>query len=99
MSANYIAEAARKDGTEIGAVGGSVATVQLYKVPNVRFDPRRLIWLASLASEVGVVAVTAKSSPPCTPGLVIWRCRLPDSDNGGLGTAAAVGSISDYASP
>ncbi|MDT2022316.1 tripartite tricarboxylate transporter substrate-binding protein [Methylocella sp. CPCC 101449] len=61
MSANYIAEAARKDGTEIGAVGGSVATVQLYKVPNVRFDPRRLIWLASLASEAGVVAVTAKS--------------------------------------
>ncbi|MDH7794876.1 MULTISPECIES: tripartite tricarboxylate transporter substrate-binding protein [unclassified Beijerinckia] len=61
MSANYIAEAARKDGTEIGAVGGSIATVQLYKVPNVRFDPRRLIWLASLASEVGVVAVTAKS--------------------------------------
>ena len=39
MSANYIYEAAKKDGTEIAAVGGSVATVQLYKTPGIRFEP------------------------------------------------------------
>ncbi len=61
MSANYIFEAAKKDGTEIAAVGGSVATVQLYKTPGIRFDPRRFLWLGSIASEVGVAAATAKS--------------------------------------
>lgn len=61
MSANYIAEAAKKDGTEIAAVGGSVATVQLYKTPGIRFDPRQFVWLGSISSEVGVAASTAKS--------------------------------------
>ena len=61
MSANYIYEAAKKDGTEVGAGGGSVATVQLYKTPGIRFDPRRFVWIGSAASEVGVVAATDKS--------------------------------------
>ena len=61
MSANYIYEAARKDGTEIAAVGGSVATVQLYKTPGIRFDPRNFVWLGSISSEVGVAAATDKS--------------------------------------
>ena len=61
MSANYIYEAAKKDGTEIAAVGGSVATVQLYKTPGIRFDPRQFVWLGSISSEVGVAASTARS--------------------------------------
>ena len=61
MSANYIYEAAKKDGTEIAAVGGSVATVQLYKTPGIRFDPRNFVWLGSISSEVGVAAATDKS--------------------------------------
>lgn len=61
MSANYIYEAAKKDGTEVGAGGGSVATVQLYKTPGIRFDPRRFVWVGSAASEVGVIAATDKS--------------------------------------
>jgi tripartite-type tricarboxylate transporter receptor subunit TctC len=61
MSANYIYEAAKKDGTEIAAVGGSVATVQLYKTPGIRFDPRNFVWLGSISSEVGVAAATDRS--------------------------------------
>lgn len=61
MVASYLYEAARVDGTEIGLVGGATATAQLFKVPNVRFDPRQFAWIGSIASDVGVVAVAGRS--------------------------------------
>jgi tripartite-type tricarboxylate transporter receptor subunit TctC len=61
VASNYIYEIARKDGTEIAAVGGSAATVQLMKTPGIRFDPRRFVWIGSISNEVGVVAAGAKS--------------------------------------
>lgn len=61
VASNYIYEIARKDGTEIAAVGGSAATVQLMKTPGIRFDPRRFVWIGSISNEVGVVASWSKS--------------------------------------
>jgi tripartite-type tricarboxylate transporter receptor subunit TctC len=62
VASNYLYEVARKDGTEIGAVSGSTATVQLFKTPGIRFDPRKFVWLGSISNEVGVVAAGEKSS-------------------------------------
>lgn len=61
VASNYIYEIARKDGTEIAAVGGSAATVQLMKTPGIRFDPRRFLWIGSISNEVGVVAAWSMS--------------------------------------
>ena len=55
IAANYMYEVAPKDGTVIGAVGGGIATGQLFKTPNFRIDPRRYNWIGSLNSEVGLV--------------------------------------------
>lgn len=55
VAANFLFEAAGKDGTVIGTVGGGTATAQLFKTPNIRFDPRRYNWIGSLNSEVGLV--------------------------------------------
>ena len=55
LAANYIYEKAKNDGTEIGTVGGGTATAQLFKTANIRFDPRKFVWIGSLNSEVGIV--------------------------------------------
>lgn len=62
VAANYIYEVARKDGTDLASVSGSTATVQLFKTPGIRFDPRRFVWLGSVSNEVSVVAAGEKSS-------------------------------------
>ena len=55
VAANYLWERAARDGTVMGTVGGGTATAQLFKTPNIRFDPRRYNWIGSLNSEVGLV--------------------------------------------
>jgi tripartite-type tricarboxylate transporter receptor subunit TctC len=55
LAANYIYEKAKNDGTDIGTVGGGTATAQLFKTENIRFDPRKFVWIGSLNSEVGIV--------------------------------------------
>jgi tripartite-type tricarboxylate transporter receptor subunit TctC len=62
VAANYLYEVARKDGTDLGSVSGSTATVQLFKTPGIRFDPRKFVWLGSISNEVSVVAAGEKSS-------------------------------------
>jgi tripartite-type tricarboxylate transporter receptor subunit TctC len=52
LAANYIYEAAQPDGTQIGTVGGGTATAELFKTRNIRFDPRKFVWLGSLTSDV-----------------------------------------------
>jgi tripartite-type tricarboxylate transporter receptor subunit TctC len=54
VAANYIYELAPPDGSEIGTVGGGTATAELFRTPNIRFDPRKFVWLGSLTSEVSV---------------------------------------------
>ncbi len=54
-AADYVYEVAPKDGTVIGAGFGGIATAQLFKIPGVRFDPRRFHWLGSMSSDVGLV--------------------------------------------
>jgi tripartite-type tricarboxylate transporter receptor subunit TctC len=53
-AANYIYEVAASDGTEIAAVAGNTATAALFRTPNIRFNPRRLLWIGSMTSDVGV---------------------------------------------
>jgi tripartite-type tricarboxylate transporter receptor subunit TctC len=54
-AADYIYEVAPRDGSVVGAGFGGIATAQLFKIPGVRFDPRRFRWLGSLSSDVGLV--------------------------------------------
>ena len=54
-AADYVYEVAPKDGTVVGAGFGGLATAQLFKIPGVRFDPRRFRWLGSMSSDVGLV--------------------------------------------
>lgn len=54
-AANFMFEAAPKDGTAIGAVGGGVATAALFHAKGARFDPRTYLWIGSMNSEVGLV--------------------------------------------
>lgn len=52
VAANYIANRARKDGTEIGVLDRNLALAQRLGVAAVRFDVRTMIPLGSAASEV-----------------------------------------------
>jgi tripartite-type tricarboxylate transporter receptor subunit TctC len=54
VAANQLYEAAQPDGTVIGTVGGGTATAELFKTPNIRFDPRKFVWLGSLTSDVSL---------------------------------------------
>jgi tripartite-type tricarboxylate transporter receptor subunit TctC len=44
-----------KDGSVIGSGAGSVGTAALFGSPGARYDARRLGWIGSLNSEVGMV--------------------------------------------
>jgi tripartite-type tricarboxylate transporter receptor subunit TctC len=54
VAANQLYEATQPDGTQIGTVGGGTATAELFKTPNIRFDPRKFVWLGSLTSDVSL---------------------------------------------
>jgi tripartite-type tricarboxylate transporter receptor subunit TctC len=55
VAANYIYEVAAPDGLTIGTAGGGTATADLFETKNVRFDPRRFVWLGSLTSDVSII--------------------------------------------
>lgn len=54
VAANYLWEIAQADGTEIGTVGSGTATAELLETQNIRFDPRKFVWLGSMTSDVSV---------------------------------------------
>ncbi len=56
-AANYLYEAAPRDGTAFASVGGGTATAELFRTKGIRFDPRRFTWIGSLNSEVGLVCI------------------------------------------
>src|SRR5262245_36436469 len=56
-AANYVYEAAPKDGTIIAAVQRPVPFQHLLGDAGVRYDPRRIQWLGSTSNELGVVVV------------------------------------------
>jgi tripartite-type tricarboxylate transporter receptor subunit TctC len=56
-AANYVYEAAPKDGTVIAAVQRPIPFQQLLGDAGVRYDPRRMQWLGSTSNELGVVVV------------------------------------------
>ena len=56
VATNHIANTAPRDGTMIALVQRGMLLAKLTNPANVRFDVGRLNWLASLASETGVVA-------------------------------------------
>lgn len=55
VTANYMYEVAKNDGTYIGTVGGGTATAEIFKTKGIRFDPRKFVWIGSMNSEVGIV--------------------------------------------
>jgi len=57
-AATYIFNAAPKDGTTLGGIGRGVATEPLLfgKRSRLKFDPRKLIWLGSLNTEVSIAS-------------------------------------------
>jgi len=57
IAANYVYEIAPKDGTVIGAVQRPIPFQILFDNPGVRFDVRKMQWLGSTTSELGVVVV------------------------------------------
>ena len=62
VAAHFIYEAAQADGTQISVVSGTTATAKLFRLPNIRFDPRRYKWIGSVTSDVGVVISGAQTS-------------------------------------
>jgi tripartite-type tricarboxylate transporter receptor subunit TctC len=56
-AANYVYEAAPKDGTVIAAVQRPIPFQQLLGDAGVRYDPRRIQWLGSTSNELGVVVM------------------------------------------
>jgi tripartite-type tricarboxylate transporter receptor subunit TctC len=51
---NYLYSVAPKDGTTIGLVHSSVPFAPLYGVKGATFDPRKVNWIGSLATERGI---------------------------------------------
>jgi tripartite-type tricarboxylate transporter receptor subunit TctC len=52
--ANFLTHQAPADGTVIGLAPGTVSTAALFGVPGPRYDARRLTWIGSMNTEVGV---------------------------------------------
>ncbi|MDH3239461.1 MAG: hypothetical protein OEO83_02225 [Alphaproteobacteria bacterium] len=57
IAANYLADVAPKDGTTIATLGRGTAVEPLFRGDKSRakFDPRKLVWLGSLNSEVSLL--------------------------------------------
>ena len=61
VAANYVANAAPKDGTIIGGMQRSVALVALLGQKGPKYEPDKLNWLGSLAKEAGVCALASRT--------------------------------------
>ena len=61
VAANYVANAAPKDGTIIGGMQRSVALVALLGQKGPKYEPDKLNWLGSLAKEAGVCALATRT--------------------------------------
>jgi tripartite-type tricarboxylate transporter receptor subunit TctC len=59
---NQLFNSARRDGTEIGAVGREIPVASILGVENARFQSTELGWLGSVSRE-GAVCVASKNSP------------------------------------
>jgi tripartite-type tricarboxylate transporter receptor subunit TctC len=69
-AANYVAEAAPKDGTFIAAVQRPIPFQHLLgDTSGARYDPRRLLWLGSTSNELGVVVVWNSAPQKATQDL------------------------------
>ncbi len=60
-AANYIYNAAPKDGTTIGMVQRGIPLFKLTNQPGVQYDPEKYTWIGNMASEVGVTVVSNTS--------------------------------------
>ena len=54
--ANYLYNAASKDGTVFGSLARNVSTAPLLDPKGIAFDPRRYTWIGSISDEVSVCA-------------------------------------------
>ncbi len=58
-AANYIYNAAKKDGTEIGAFQQPVLTMPLYENSGIQYESEKFFWLGSINSDTSVCYVRA----------------------------------------
>ena len=61
VAANFVANAAPKDGTIIGGMQRSVALVAMLGQKGPKYEPHELNWLGSLAKEAGVCALATRT--------------------------------------
>jgi tripartite-type tricarboxylate transporter receptor subunit TctC len=62
-AANYIYNAAPKDGTTIGMVQRGIPLWKLTAQPGVQYDPEKYNWIGNMSAEVSVIAVWQANSP------------------------------------
>jgi tripartite-type tricarboxylate transporter receptor subunit TctC len=63
IAANYIYNAAPKDGTTIGMVQRGIPLWKLTAQPGVQYDPEKYNWIGNMSAEVSVIAVWQANSP------------------------------------
>src|SRR5262245_865858 len=69
VMANYLYTQAPHDGTTIALGSGGIATAALFGIPSARFDARRVSWIGSRNSEVGVSVAWHQSGVKTTADL------------------------------
>jgi tripartite-type tricarboxylate transporter receptor subunit TctC len=82
IAANYIYNAAPKDGTMIGMVQRGIPLFKLTNQPGVQYDPEKYTWIGNMASEVGVTVVWHTSQAKKTEDLFTTEIMVGGSGAG-----------------
>jgi tripartite-type tricarboxylate transporter receptor subunit TctC len=81
-AANYIYNAAPKDGTTIGMVQRGIPLFKLTNQPGVQYDPEKYTWIGNMSSEVGVAMVWDTSPAKKTEDLFTQEILVGGSGSG-----------------
>jgi tripartite-type tricarboxylate transporter receptor subunit TctC len=81
-AANYIYNAAPKDGTTIGMVQRGIPLFKLTNQPGVQYDPEKYTWIGNMSSEVGVSMVWHTSPAQKTEDLFTQEIVVGGSGSG-----------------
>lgn len=81
-AANYIYNAAPKDGTTIGMIQRGIPLFKLTNQPGVQYDPEKFTWIGNMSSEVGVSMVWHTSPAQKTEDLFTKEIVVGGSGSG-----------------
>lgn len=86
VAANYVYNAAPKDGTVIGAVQRSIVRLAMFDEEEVKYDPAKINWLGSLHNDVSVCvawhAAPVKTIQDAMERELIVGATSPNNDTG-----------------